>query len=139
MSSILHESWLSEVVAERDRIKKLNTFEESYLAWRLLLRDETLVQEMKYEILSFAFLLFLWDNSLQERRIPSYFAKCEQLIRILICFEISSGEYMQMKSICSTIGINNSHLLRNYLKILLQILGKFKRINFSPHKITRRL
>ena len=34
MSSILHESWLSEVVAERerDRIKKLNTFEESYLA-----------------------------------------------------------------------------------------------------------
>ena len=35
------------------------------------------------EILSFVFLFFLWDNASQKLRIPSHFAKCEPLIRIL--------------------------------------------------------
>ena len=53
MSDILHESWLGEMVAGWDLVKKLNAFEERYLAWILLLWDETLVQETKYLALSF--------------------------------------------------------------------------------------
>ena len=48
MSGILDESWLGEKVAGWDCVRKLNAFEECYLAWILLLRDETLVQEAKY-------------------------------------------------------------------------------------------
>ena len=47
MSDKLHEKWLGEVVASCDRVWKLNTFEERYLAWILLLRDETLIKETK--------------------------------------------------------------------------------------------
>ena len=32
ISVILHESWLGEVVAGQDRVRKLNAFEECYLA-----------------------------------------------------------------------------------------------------------
>ena len=32
ISSILHESWLGKVVAERDRVRILNAFEEYYPA-----------------------------------------------------------------------------------------------------------
>ena len=32
MSVILQESWLGEVVARFDRVRKLNAFEEHYLA-----------------------------------------------------------------------------------------------------------
>ena len=32
MSGILHESWLGEVVVGLDRVRKLNAFEEHYLA-----------------------------------------------------------------------------------------------------------
>ena len=53
MSDILHESWLGEMVAGWDLVKKLNAFEERYLAWILLLWDETLVQETKYLALPF--------------------------------------------------------------------------------------
>ena len=48
MSDKLHEKWLGEVVASWDCVWKLNTFEERYLAWILLLRDETLMKETKY-------------------------------------------------------------------------------------------
>ena len=45
-------------------------------------------QEMKLQykkqILSFAFLLFLWDNGLQKFRIPLHFAKCKPLNRIQV-------------------------------------------------------
>ena len=53
MSGILHKSWLGEVVARWDCVRKLNAFEECYHAWILLLRDETLVQETKYLALHF--------------------------------------------------------------------------------------
>ena len=53
MSGILHKNWLAEVVAEWDRVRKLNAFEDSYLAWIFLLQDETLVQETKYLALHF--------------------------------------------------------------------------------------
>ena len=39
---------VGEGVAEWDHIRKLNTFEERYLAWTLLLQYETLVQETEY-------------------------------------------------------------------------------------------
>ena len=55
MSGILHESWLGEVVAGWDRVRKLNAFEEHYLAWILWLREETLVQEKKYLASHFCF------------------------------------------------------------------------------------
>ena len=48
MSDILHESWLGTLVAGWDCVRKLNAFEEGYLAWILLLRHETLVQVTKY-------------------------------------------------------------------------------------------
>ena len=32
ISVILHESWLGKVVAGQDRVRKLNAFEECYLA-----------------------------------------------------------------------------------------------------------
>ena len=73
MSGILHESFLGEVVAGWDRVRKLNAFEEYCLVWILLLRDDTLVQGTKY-------LLLLWNNASQKLRIPSHFAKCESLI-----------------------------------------------------------
>ena len=47
-NKLCQESWLNEAVAGWDRVRKLNGFEERYLAWILLLQDETLVQEMKY-------------------------------------------------------------------------------------------
>ena len=53
MSGILHESWLDKVVAGWNCVRKLNAFEECYLAWILLLQDETLVPEMKYLALHF--------------------------------------------------------------------------------------
>ena len=43
MSDILHESWLGTLVAGWDCVRKLNVFEEGYLAWILLLRDEIFV------------------------------------------------------------------------------------------------
>ena len=54
MPGILHKSWLGEVVAGWDHIKKLNAFEECYLAW-ILLWNQTLVQEMKYLASNFCF------------------------------------------------------------------------------------
>ena len=36
------------------------------------------------ETLSLAFLLFLWDNTLQKLRIPLHFAKCQPLICTLV-------------------------------------------------------
>ena len=48
MPGILQGSWLGEVVAGWNRVRKLNAFEEHYLAWILLSWDETLVQETKY-------------------------------------------------------------------------------------------
>ena len=48
MSGILHKSWLGEVVAEEDRVTKLNAFEDRYLAWVLLSQDEALMQETQY-------------------------------------------------------------------------------------------
>ena len=47
MSGILQKSLLGKVVAGWDRVRKLNAFGE-YLAWMLLLQDETLVLETKY-------------------------------------------------------------------------------------------
>ena len=57
---------------------------EHYLAWILLLRDETLEQRTKY--LASHFLLFLWD-ALQTLRITWHFANYELLIRTLICIK----------------------------------------------------
>ena len=37
------------------------------------------------KILSFAFLLFLYDNALQKLRIPSHFVKCKPLLRTRYC------------------------------------------------------
>ena len=48
-------------------------------AWILMLWDF----RASNEILSFAILLFLWDNASQKLRIPSHFTKCEPLIRTL--------------------------------------------------------
>ena len=48
MWGILDESCFSEVVARWDRVGKLNAFEDLYLAWKLLLRDQFLMQETKY-------------------------------------------------------------------------------------------
>ena len=48
MSGMPHKSCLGDVVAGWDRVRKLNAFEERYLASILLLRDETLVQVAKY-------------------------------------------------------------------------------------------
>ena len=48
MSGTLHEGSLGEVVAGWGGVRKLNAFEESYLAWILLLQVETLVQETKH-------------------------------------------------------------------------------------------
>ena len=36
MSSIIHESWLGEVVAGWNCVRKLNSFEEHYLAWLII-------------------------------------------------------------------------------------------------------
>ena len=52
--------------------------------WRILSCSNITVTRWSFgarkEILSFAFLVFLWDNALQKPRIPSHFAKCEPLI-----------------------------------------------------------
>ena len=49
MSGILQESWFGEMVAAGwDSVSKLNASKERYLAWMLLLQDETLVLEIKY-------------------------------------------------------------------------------------------
>ena len=73
MSGILHESWLGELVAGWDRSRKLNAFEERYLACLNII-----VMRWNFgasnEILSFALLLFLWNNASQKLRIPSYSA-----------------------------------------------------------------
>ena len=74
ISSILHESWLGKVVAERDRVRILNAFEEYYPAWILLLRDETLVQETKYLASRFCFF-----SGIMLRRNSEYFPFCEVL------------------------------------------------------------
>ena len=55
MSGILHESWLGEVDVEWNCVRKLNAFEECYLAWILLLWDKNLVQETKYLALHFCY------------------------------------------------------------------------------------
>ena len=56
--------------------------------WRTLSRWNIIVTRWnvgaRNEILSFAFMLFLWDNASQEFRIPSHFVKCKLLIRTLI-------------------------------------------------------
>ena len=44
---ILQGSWFGEVVTGWDSARKLHASEELYLAWILLLRDETLVQQTK--------------------------------------------------------------------------------------------
>ena len=82
MSGKPHESWRGG--CRMGRVRKLNAFSERYLAWILLLRDETLVA--RNQILSFAFLLFLWDNASQKLRISSHFVKCEPQIRTLQMF-----------------------------------------------------
>ena len=53
MSGILQESWLGEVAAGSDSVRKLYAFEERYLAGISLLQDETLVQGTKYLALHF--------------------------------------------------------------------------------------
>ena len=55
MLGILHESWVGEVVAGWDRVRKLNSFEERYLFWIVLPRDETLIQENEYLASHFCF------------------------------------------------------------------------------------
>ena len=74
MSGILQESWLGEVVAGWDRVRKLNAFEERDLAclsiivtiWNFGARNE---------ILSFEYLLFFWDNASYQNW--NTFAFCE--------------------------------------------------------------
>ena len=78
MSGILHTSWLGKVISGWDHIRKLNAFEERFFAWILLIEDGA-----RNEILSFAFLLFLWDNALKKLIIPLHFAECKPLIRTL--------------------------------------------------------
>ena len=70
---------------------RIRSCQEIKFFWRTLsclnilsLRDETLMQETQY-ILSFAFLLFLWDAS-QKLKIPSHFPKCKPLIHTLFEF-----------------------------------------------------
>ena len=52
--------------------------------WRILSCLNIIVTRWTFgtrnEILSFAFLLFLWDNASQKLRIPSDYAKCKPLI-----------------------------------------------------------
>ena len=43
VSGTMQESWLGKVVAGWDSVRKLYAFEERYLAWILLLQDETVV------------------------------------------------------------------------------------------------
>ena len=66
---ILHESWLGEVVPGWDRVTKLNAYEEGYLSWILLLRDETLVQETKYLASHFCFSGIMLRRNLEYLRI----------------------------------------------------------------------
>ena len=81
MSGILQESWLGEMVAGWDSIRKLNALEDHYLNWIVLLRDARNERNgAGNEILSFAFLLFLYDNASQKLGIPLHFSKCEPLI-----------------------------------------------------------
>ena len=56
---------------------EIKCFEECYFSCIILF------QEIRNEILSFAFLLFLWEKALQILEIPLHFAKCEPLIRTL--------------------------------------------------------
>ena len=42
-----------------------------------------IISGAREEILSFTFLLFLWDNASRKLKIASHFAKCELLIRTL--------------------------------------------------------
>ena len=81
---LVNRAKVGEVVAGWGLVRKLNAFEERYLAWILLLRDETLVA--RNQILSFAFFLFLWDDASQKLRIPAQFVKCELQIRTLQMF-----------------------------------------------------
>ena len=53
ISGILHKRWLGKMVVGLDHVRKLNAFEEHYLAGILFLQDETLVQETKYLALHF--------------------------------------------------------------------------------------
>ena len=48
ISGILQQSFLGEVIAGWDSVRKLNASEERDPAWMLLLPNETLVQETKY-------------------------------------------------------------------------------------------
>ena len=60
MSGILQESWLGEMVAGWDSVRKLNALEDCDLNWIVLLRDARNERNgSRNEILSFAFLLFL--------------------------------------------------------------------------------
>ena len=89
-----------ELIATWDRAKTLNAFEERHL-------DCLNIIVMRWnfgasnEILSFAFLLFLWDNDSQKLRIPSHFAKCEPLIRTEIHFPCWPKVFLQNSKICA--------------------------------------
>ena len=67
-------------------------------------------------ILSFAFLLFLWDNASLKHSTPSHFAKCKLLICTLISMQ-------KIKDIC-------------FFPVLLLIKEFFNQIEWETQKVT---
>ena len=83
ISGILHKRWLGKMVVGLDCVRKLNAFEEHYLAWILFLQDETLVQETKYLALHFC-----WFSEIMLCWNLEYLAKCELLVLTLLCLTL---------------------------------------------------
>ena len=119
-SGILQESCLGEVVAWWDKVKKLNTFEEHYLASISLLRNETLMQGTKY--LASDFCCF---SRIMLRRNLEYLctAKSEQLIRTPIGCKIYRKSSIWTTQ-CSSVSDFIPHFfLKMSQKILQTCLG----------------
>ena len=82
---------------------RMRSRQEIKCFWRTLSCLNIIVTRWKFgawkEILSFAFLLFLWDNASQKLRIPPHFVNCELLIRILPYLIYATSYFKVVKNI----------------------------------------